>query len=140
MHPSPPPPMYSLLLSSVFSRQQGLLGGIETFFLSSNEKLISTEIRDKQAKLKPNSNKVAKFLSKSTMLSDNSKFNNEGIGALVIVKATKGATDTILYSEHAIKIGNHNGQGEVDSYQTSEAEVCVAQVLSSICLGKATSI
>ena len=27
-----PPPIYSLLLSSVFSRQQGLLGGAESFF------------------------------------------------------------------------------------------------------------
>ena len=46
---SPPPsPIYSLLLSSVFSRQQGLLGGAEAFFLSSNQKLISTEISDKQ--------------------------------------------------------------------------------------------
>ena len=42
------PPIYSLLLSSVFSRQQGLLGGAEAFFLSSNQKLISTEISDKQ--------------------------------------------------------------------------------------------
>ena len=41
-------PPISLLLSSVFSRQQGLLGGAETFFLSSNQKLISTEISDKQ--------------------------------------------------------------------------------------------
>ena len=40
---------------------------------------------------------------------------------LVIVKATKGGggggaggggrTDTILYSQHATKIGSHNGQG-----------------------------
>ena len=29
----------------------------------------------------------------------------------VIVKATKGGTDTILYSQHATKIGSHNGQG-----------------------------
>ena len=43
-----PPLIYSLLLSSVFSRQQGLLGGAEAFFLSSNQKLISTEISDKQ--------------------------------------------------------------------------------------------
>ena len=42
----------------------------------------------------------------------NSKFNNGGTGALVIVKATKEATDTILYSQHVIKIGSHNGQGE----------------------------
>ena len=40
MHPSP---IYSLLLSS-----QGLLGGAEAFFLSSNQKLISTEMSDKQ--------------------------------------------------------------------------------------------
>ena len=43
-----PPPIYSLLLSSVFSRQQELLGGAEAFFLSTNQKLIFTEIRDKQ--------------------------------------------------------------------------------------------
>ena len=43
-----PHPIYSLLLSSVFSRQQGLLGGAEAFFLSSNQKLIATEISDKQ--------------------------------------------------------------------------------------------
>ena len=43
-----PPPIYSLLISSVFSRQQGLLDGAEAFFLSSNQKLISTEISDKQ--------------------------------------------------------------------------------------------
>ena len=42
------PPIYSLLLSFVFSRQQGLLGGAEALFLSSNQKLISTEISDKQ--------------------------------------------------------------------------------------------
>ena len=60
-----PPPIYSLLLSSVFSRQQGLLGGTEAFFLSSNQKLISTEISDKQT-----SQAEAKFLSKSTMLSE----------------------------------------------------------------------
>ena len=51
MHPPPPPPprpIYSLLQSSVFSRQQGLLGGAEAFFLSINQKLISTEISDKQ--------------------------------------------------------------------------------------------
>ena len=43
-----PPPIYSLFLSSVFSRQQGLIDGAEVFFLSSNQKLISTEISDKQ--------------------------------------------------------------------------------------------
>ena len=48
--------------------------------------------------------------------------NNEGTGALVIVKATMGATDTILYSQHD-KIGSHNGQGEVDYYQTSQTQV-----------------
>ena len=64
----------------------------------------------------------------------------KAFGALVIVNATKGATDTILYAQHAIKIGCHNGQGEVDSYQTSQTQVCVAQVLSSICFGKAASI
>ena len=52
-------------------------------------------------------------------MNGNSKFNSEGTGALVIVKATMG-TDTILYSHHAIKIGSHNGQGEVDYYQTSQ--------------------
>ena len=31
---------------------------------------------------------------------------------IVIVKATKGGTDTILYSQHATKIGSHNGQGK----------------------------
>ena len=59
---------------------------------------------------------------------------------LVIVKATKGGTDTILYSQHATKIGSHNGQGVVDYYQTSQTQVCVAQVLSTICFGKATRI
>ena len=54
------------------------------------------------------------------------------LGRLVIVKATNGATDTILYSEHVIRIGSHNGQGEVDSYQTPQTHV----VLSSICFGK----
>ena len=29
----------------------------------------------------------------------------------MIVKATKGGTDNILYSQHATKIGSHNGQG-----------------------------
>ena len=43
-----PPPIYSLLLYSVISRQHGLLGGAEAFFLSSNQKLKSTEISDKQ--------------------------------------------------------------------------------------------
>ena len=43
-----PLPIYSLLLSSVISRQLGLLGGAEAFFLSSNQKLISTELSDKQ--------------------------------------------------------------------------------------------
>ena len=62
------------------------------------------------------------------------------LGRLVIVKATKGGTDTILYSQDATKIGSHNGQGEVDSYQTSQTLACVAQVLSSICFGKATRI
>ena len=41
------------------------------FILSSNQKLISTEISgNKQAKLKLNSKKVAKFLSKIIMLSE----------------------------------------------------------------------
>ena len=44
----------------------------------------------------------------------------KGLGRLVIVKATKGGTDTILYSQHATKIGSHNGQGEMDNYQTSQ--------------------
>ena len=43
-----PPPIYSLLLSSVFLQATGLLGGAEAFFLSSNQKLLSTEISDKQ--------------------------------------------------------------------------------------------
>ena len=36
----------------------------------------------------------------------------KGLGRLVIVKATKVGTDTILYSQHAAKIGSHNGPGE----------------------------
>ena len=64
----------------------------------------------------------------------------KALGRLVIVIATKGGTDTILYSQHATKIGSHNGQGEVDYYQTSQALACVAKVLSSICFGKATRI
>ena len=51
-----------------------------------------------------------------------------------------GGTDTILYSQHSSKIGSHNGQGEVGYYQTSQTLACVAQVLSSICFGKATRI
>ena len=41
----------------------------------------------------------------------------KALGSLVIVKATNrgggggGGTDAILYSQHAIKIGSHNGQG-----------------------------
>ena len=62
-----PYPIYSLLLSSVFSRQQGLLGGAEAIFLSSNQKLISTEISDKQT------NQAEAEFDKS------SKLNNEGI-------------------------------------------------------------
>ena len=67
----------------------------------------------------------------------------------MIVKATKGGgggTDTILYSQHAIKIGSQGevwwggGGGEVDYYQISHTLACVAQVLSSICFGKATRI
>ena len=58
------------------------------------------------------------------------------MGHLVIVKATKGGTDTILYSQHVTKIGSHNGQGEVDYFQTSQTLACVAQILSSICFGK----
>ena len=46
----------------------------------------------------------------------------KALGCLVIVKATRGGggggTDTILYSQHATKIGSHNGLGEVDYYQT----------------------
>ena len=56
----------------------------------------------------------------------------KALGSLVIVKATKGGTGTILYSQHATKIGSHNGQGEVDYYKTSQALTCVARVLSSI--------
>ena len=41
----PPPHLFSL---TIFSRQQGLLGGAGAFFLSSTQKLISTEISDKQ--------------------------------------------------------------------------------------------
>ena len=55
------------------------------------------------------------------------------LGRLGIVKATNGGTDTILYSQHATT-------GEVDYYQTSQTLACVAQVLSSICFGKATRI
>ena len=46
----------------------------------------------------------------------------KALGRLVIVKATKGGggTDTILYSQHATKISSHNGQGNVDYYQTSQ--------------------
>ena len=51
-----------------------------------------------------------------------------------------GGTYTILYSQHATKIGSHNGQGEVENYQTSQTVACVAQVLSSICFGKAKRI
>ena len=43
----------------------------------------------------------------------------KALGRLVIVKATKGGTDTILYSQNATKIGSHNGQWEVDYYQIS---------------------
>ena len=64
----------------------------------------------------------------------------KALGRLVIVKATKEGTDTILYSQHGTKIGSHNGQGEVDDYQTSQTLACVAQVLSSICFGKAIRI
>ena len=62
---STPPPIYSLLLSSVISRKQGLLGGAEAFFLSSSQILKSTDITDKQT-----SQSEADFLSKSTMLSE----------------------------------------------------------------------
>ena len=41
----------------------------------------------------------------------------KALGRLVIVKATKGGTDAVLYSQHTTKIGSHNGQGEVDYYQ-----------------------
>ena len=33
-------------------------------------------------------------------------------------------TDTILYSQHATKIGSHNRQGEVNYYQTSPTLAC----------------
>ena len=69
MHPLP---IYSLILSSVFSRQQGLLGGAEAIFLSSNQKLISTEISDKQT------NQAEAEFEKSR-INDSGKFNNEGI-------------------------------------------------------------
>ena len=68
----------------------------------------------------------------------------KALGRLVIVKAGGGGgggTDTILYSQHATKIGSYNGQGEVDYYQKSQTLACVTQVvLSSICFGKATRI
>ena len=64
----------------------------------------------------------------------------KALGRLFIVKATKGGTDTFLYSQHATKIGSHTGRGEVDYCQTSQTLACVAQVLSSICFGKATRI
>ena len=64
----------------------------------------------------------------------------KALGRLVIIKATNGGTGTILYSQHSTKIGSHNGQGEVDYYQTSQTLACVAQVLNSICFGKATRI
>ena len=67
----------------------------------------------------------------------------KALGCLVIAKATGGGgggggwgTDTILYSQHATKIGRHSGLWEVDYYQTSQTLACVAQVLSSICFGK----
>ena len=40
----------------------------------------------------------------------------KALGRLVIAMATKGGTDTFLYSPHATKIGSHNGQGEVDYF------------------------
>ena len=43
--PPPPPPPH---LFSLTSRQQGLLGGAEAFFHYSYQKLIFTEISDKQ--------------------------------------------------------------------------------------------
>ena len=49
---------------------------------------------------------------------------------IVIVKATKGGTDTILYSQHATKIGSHTASGTIT--KTSETLTCVTQVLSSI--------
>ena len=68
----------------------------------------------------------------------------KGLERLVIVKATRGGggggADTIFYSQHATKIGSHNGQGEVDYYQISQTLACVTQVLSSICFGKVTRI
>ena len=45
----------------------------------------------------------------------------KALGRLVIVKAIKGGGGRLilfLYSQHATKIGSHNGQGEVDYYQT----------------------
>ena len=38
-----------------------------------------------------------------------------------------GGIATILYSQHATKIGSHHGQGEEDYYQTSQTLACVAQ-------------
>ena len=78
------PPPFILSLSSVFSKQHGLLGGEEAFFLFSNQKLVSTEISDKQT-----SQAEAEFEKSSKIsqqkhnvkwnINDNSKFNNEGI-------------------------------------------------------------
>ena len=52
-------------------------------------------------------------------INGNSKFN-EGAGAFSDSKRYKGGggggTDTILYSQHATKLGSHNGQGEMDYY------------------------
>ena len=134
-------PIHSLLLSSVFTRQQGLLGGAEAFV----QKLICTEISDKQR-----SQAESEFVTCSKItqkkhnvewnINDNNKFN-EGTGAFSDSKSYKGGgTDTILYPQHATKIGSHNGQREVDYYQTSQKLACVAQVLSSICFGKAKRI
>ena len=64
----------------------------------------------------------------------------KALGRLVIVKATKGTTGTILYSQHAIKKDSNNGQGGGGGYyQTSQAQVCVAQTLSSIVFWKSNT-
>ena len=58
---------------------------------------------------------------------------------LIVTKAGGGGGgfDTILYSQHATKIGSHTARGTITKHQTL---TCVTQVLSSICFGKATRI
>ena len=40
----------------------------------------------------------------------------------LVVKATKGGTDTILYSRHATKVSSHNGQVEVEYFPGCSSE------------------